>query len=338
MSTSRLADRFRGALLGTFVGDALGMPVEGWPRQAIRERFGHRGREVREMMDARLGLGTYTDDTQMTLALAEALLDAPPGEIDLDRVAHRFAEAYGAERGYGGNTRRILSGIRSALRNGQPWRGAVERHRLPGGSWANGAAMRVAPVALAFYPRQGTTAHAAEAQAEVTGHTHPVGRSGARLQALAVLGAVRRGALDRPLDPADFLEEIGGVLPDDYRQALGWIAENLEADSEDAARALGVSGRASESVAAALWAFLSRRDDPEEAVVRAVSLGGDADTIGAMAGALAGAYHGASALPERWVAVLEDGDRGRSYAEALADRLHARAAGQATGQPRPPGP
>jgi poly(ADP-ribose) glycohydrolase ARH3 len=326
MSLSRLGDRFRGALLGTFVGDALGMAVEGWPRQAIRERFGHRGREVREMMDARLGLGTYTDDTQMTLALAEALLDSPPGELDLDRVAHRFAEAFGAERGYGGNTRRVLSGIRAALAGGGDWREVVERHRLPGGSWANGAAMRVAPVALAFYPRPGAAARAAEAQAEVTGHSHPVGRSGARLQALGVLGALRRGAEGRSLDPDGFLEEVGGVLPGEYRQALEWIAGNLGASGEAAARALGVSGRASESVPAALWAFLSRLDDPEEAVVRAVGLGGDADTIGAMTGALAGAFHGASALPERWVAVLEEGERGRSYAESLADRLHRRTA------------
>lgn len=326
MSTSRLADRFRGALLGTFVGDALGMPVEGWPRQAIRERFGHLGREVREMMDARLGLGTYTDDTQMTLALAEALLDSPRGEIDLDHVARRFAESYRAERGYGGNTRRVLSGIRAALGKGEPWRDVVERHRPPGGSWANGAAMRVAPVALAFYPQQGATARAAEAQAEVTGHSHPIGRSGARLQALAVLGALRRGAQDRPIEPAEFLEEVGGVLPEEYRQALEWIGENLDAGSEAAARALGVSGRASESVPAALWAFLSRHQDPEEVIVRAVSLGGDADTLGAMAGALAGAYHGASTLPERWVGVLEDGEHGRSYAEDLADRLHRRVA------------
>jgi len=325
MSLSRLGDRFRGALLGTFVGDALGMPVEGWPRQAIRERFGHRGREVREMMDARLGMGTYTDDTQMTLALAEALLDSPPGELDLDRVAHRFAEAFRAERGYGGNTRRVLSGIRTALRDGGDWRQVVEQHRPPGGSWANGAAMRVAPVALAFYPHLGAVARAAEAQAEVTGHTHPVGRSGARLQALAVLTALRHGAEENAIDPDAFLEEVGGVLPGEHRQALDWIAANLEASGEAAARALGVSARASESVPAALWAFLSRRDDPEEAIVRAVGLGGDADTIGAMTGALAGALHGAEALPERWVAVLEDGERGRSYAEELADRLLRRA-------------
>lgn len=325
MAPGGLADRFRGALLGTFAGDALGMPVEGWPRQAIRERFGHRGREVREMMDARLGLGTYTDDTEMTLALAEALLASPPGELHLDRVAERFAEAFRPERGYGANTRRILSGIRAALRDGRPWRDVVEGLLLPGGSWANGAAMRVAPVALAFYPSAGDVARAAEAQAEVTGHSHPVGRSGARLQALAVLGALRRGAEGRELDPEELLEEVGDVLPEVFSRALDWIARHLEASPDDAARTLGVGARASDSVPAALWAFLSRRDDPEEAVVRAVTLGGDADTIGAMAGALAGAYHGASALPERWLGVLEDGERGRSYAEELADRLHRRA-------------
>lgn len=77
-----LGDRSRGALLGTLVGDALGMPLEGAPP-------GVRGR-VEEMLEARAGRGTGTDDTQLTVALAEALLEAePPCPPDLDRIAER---------------------------------------------------------------------------------------------------------------------------------------------------------------------------------------------------------------------------------------------------------
>ena len=82
-----LRDRFQGALLGTMIGDALGMPMEGMSSSMIDETFG----TVTEMLPARLGTGTYTDDTQMIIGLAEALTDKPK-RLDLDRVAARFAE------------------------------------------------------------------------------------------------------------------------------------------------------------------------------------------------------------------------------------------------------
>ncbi len=312
---ARLRDRFRGALLGTFVGDALGMPLEGL--HSIL-RLG----EVREMLEARLGRGTYTDDTQLMIALAEALLDIPAGgELELERVAARFAESFDPARGYGANTRRILA----AFRRGEPWRGVVQAHLLPGGSYANGAAMRVAPMALAYYPDPAAVAAAAEAQAEVTGHTHPMGRFGARLVALAVLRALRRGVERRPFDFAGFVAELRAPAPAEFAAALDWIVDNPDSAPRHAARRLGTGLRASRSVPAALWAFASSVTDPEEAIVRAVNLGGDADTIGAITGAVTGAYHGADALPASWLSALENGDRGRDYVCHLADRLWQRA-------------
>lgn len=266
-STSR--DRFRGALLGTFVGDALGMPLEGGRRAGVY---------VREMLPARLGRGTYTDDTQLMIALAEALLDTP-GRLDLDRVARRFGEAFDFHRGYGGHAARILA----MIQGGAGWRDAVKTHPLPGGSFGNGAAMRVAPVALAFHGDAEAVAEAAERQGEVTGHSHPFGTFGARTVALAVHRAIQRGVAGRPFDASGFLEE------------------------------------ASRSVPYALWCFLSSQDDPEEAVARAVNSGGDTDTMGAMAGAIAGAFHGESGWPDRWLSALENGEKGRDYVVGLAD-------------------
>jgi poly(ADP-ribose) glycohydrolase ARH3 len=291
------------------------MPLEG------RWDLLSRGAAVREMLDSRLGKGTYTDDTQLMIALAEALLARPMGgEIDLNEVASRFGASYEPERGYGGNVARILI----ALRRGEPWHDAVEARRLPGGSWANGAAMRVAPVALAFYPDRGAAAHMAVAQAEVTGHSHPIGKFGARFQAVAVHLALEAGSAKVPLGTESFLRDAGSEAPGEYARAFAWIRDNLEADPREAARRLGTTGRASRSVPAAVWAFLSQVEDVEGAVVRAVNLGGDTDTIGAMAGALAGAYHGASAFPSRWVEVLENGPKGRDHVLGLADRLFER--------------
>lgn len=305
-------DQIRGVLLGTMIGDALGMPVEGWSRERIRARHG----ELRDMLPARLGRGTYTDDTRMALDLAEALV-ASGGELDRDRIAEHFGSGFEPARGYGGNTRRVLGAIRS----GVPWRQATDRHAPPGGSWANGASMRVAPVAVAFYPDADRVARAAALQAEVSGHRHPVGRGGAVVQALAVRRALELGAAGRGVDAETFagaLLDRGGKELD---RTLGWIAGHPDASADDVISHVGTGGRASESVPTAIWAFISRSDDPEGVVVQAVNLGGDTDTIGAMAGALAGAYHGAGAFPDRWSDALENGERGRDYALELSDRL-----------------
>jgi len=318
----RLKDRFRGVLLGTLVGDALGMPVEGWSAEAIRSELG----EVREMLPARLGAGTFTDDTQMAAGLALALLDeGHPVGPDVDLIARRFGEGFDPRRGYGGNTRKILTEIRA----GVPWREVLERRRLPGGSFANGAAMRVAPAALAGYPDPALVLRIAEVQARPTGHDHPEARLGARLQAVAVLAALDGGPGDPPPEPEAILRAaIQGweeEIPPGYPAAVEWITRNRRVAPEEAAAALGVGGRALESVPAALWAFLAHPDDPEEAVVTAVGMGGDTDTIGAMAGALVGARCGASALPSRWIEALETGPQGKDGLTELADRLNDRA-------------
>ncbi len=303
---------FRGALLGTMVGDALGMPVEGMPGSVIRARFD----VVTEMLPARLGRGTYTDDTEMMIGLAEALLDTP-GRLDAHRVAARFGENFNPDRGYGGNTIKILG----AIRDGAPWQHATRAHGLPGGSYGNGAAMRVAPVALAFYRDPDAMVRAAAQQAAITGHTHPIGRIGACIQAIAVRWAIKSGEQGAQLDPGSFLKNLKLAGPQEFLDALGWITGNLGASPEEAAARLGTGVEASCSVSAALWSVLSCPQDPEAAIIRAVGLGGDADTIGAMAGAVVCAYHGADALPPRWTQALEESEKGKGYVVELADRL-----------------
>ena len=299
------------------IGDSLGMPLEGKRGNSLAA-MGY----VRDMIDAprRRGIrraGTYTDDTQMAIGLAEALLDTP-GMVDLDRLAARFAENLDTSRGYGGTARKILKAVKA----GVPWREAVAANPLPGGgSFKNGAAMRVAPVALAFYSDLKLVAAAAEQQAEVTGHMHPMALFGARLQALAVLRGIERGAAGAPFDGESFISGLLPGAPDEFEKRLVWIMKHTVANPDEAAERIGTSSHAWTSVPMALWGFLSCQEDPEEAIIGVVNLGGDADTIGAMTGAIAGAYHGADAFPERWVETLENGEKGRDYLLGLADRL-----------------
>lgn len=307
-----IQDRFRGALLGTFTGDALGMPLEG--AGVVHYAQG----EVREMIDARRGRGTYTDDTQLMIALAEGFLDAP-GQVDVDAIAARFADAYDPTRGYGGNAHRLLA----TMQSGVPWRDAVARHLLPGGSYANGAAMRVAPAALAFFGDEEEVADAAIRQCAVTGHGHPAGSFGAELLARGVHRAIVRGARGEAFDAVEFCAAHRPRAIGEFRYALEWIPENLNAELYLAAEVLGTGVRAGESVSMSLWCFAAKENDPEEAIVRSVNVGGDTDTLGAMTGALVGAFHGMDRLPRQWVYLLENGHKGRDYVVELADRLFA---------------
>ncbi|GAB4244381.1 MAG: ADP-ribosylglycohydrolase family protein [Thermoleophilia bacterium] len=323
-----IRERFRGALLGTFVGDALGMPFEGMLPAAIAHRHG----VVRELLPARLGRGTYTDDTEMTIAVAESLV-ARQG-FDGRDMAERFLATADRRRGYGRGT---LEALRR-LAEGVPWQEAGTG-TFAGGSFGNAAATRVAPVGLLYHSDLSMVAAAARASAQIT-HAHPLGKAGAAIQAAAVALALCAG-LERPADLNTELV-LGAIeallLPNEalFRESLEKVAmmlarcpalpedasAHLHAEqAEQVAAVLGNDSRAFHSVPAALYTFLAYRHSFAEAVTAAVALGGDTDTIAAMTGALAGAYHGAEAIPLRWWDGLERGPRGRDYVAGLADDL-----------------
>ncbi|MFO8058147.1 MAG: ADP-ribosylglycohydrolase family protein [bacterium] len=306
-----LKDHFRGALLGNMAGDVLGAPLEGMSLLYSKKKG-----QVRDIIPSFRGKGRYTDDTQLMIGLAEALCETP-GKLDLDRVAFHFGENYEPDRGYGGNTHGILA----MIQKGRPWRQVVDDYSLPGGSFGNGSAMRVSPIALAFYSRPAKVVEAADEQSRVTAHDHSISITGTRLQALSVHRGLVKGTAGEDFGGLSFIQEFLDQGSTDYDKPLSWIRDNLDAEPETAARALGTGVAAIDSVPAALWAFLST-DSAEEAIVRAVNLGGDTDTIGAMAGAVAGAYYGAESLPDRWLDNMENGPKGRDYVIKLADTLH----------------
>ena len=299
MTDDRRLDRARGALLGTFVGDALGMPFEGAPPSEVPEQL--------ETLDARLGRGTYTDDTQMAIALAESLLQC--GGVDEQHIGRAFLAAYDPQRGYGSGTRAVLSliaqGVAAVDAAGRVFDGR--------GSLGNGAAMRVAPIAVRYSPDRQALLGAARRSARVT-HAHPVGVDAAVVQAAAVAAALR-GA--DPLEAARAAATTA-QLREQLAHAAALVA--VRPAPGEVATALGNSSTAHESVPTAIYAAAAHARF-EDALGFAVRCGGDADTIGAMAGAIAGARDGATAIPTRWRDTLEDGPKGRSHVERLAELL-----------------
>jgi poly(ADP-ribose) glycohydrolase ARH3 len=294
-------DRARGALLGTFVGDALGMPFEGAAPAAIPERL--------TMVDARLGRGTYTDDTEMAIALAESVLEH--GGIDASSLGRAFVDAHDPRRGYGAGTTRVLRLVRSGL----------HPHDAAGslfggeGSQGNGAAMRIAPVAVRYADDGAALAEAARESALVT-HAHALAIDAAVVQAAAIAAALRG---EPPLDAA-----LAAATTAELERRLTRAARLLDGELQPAelAAALGNQPTGHQSVPAALYAAAAH-ESVEAAITFAVRCGGDTDTLGAMAGAVAAAGTGAGAIPTHWLEALEDGPKGRAHVEGLADRLAA---------------
>jgi poly(ADP-ribose) glycohydrolase ARH3 len=301
-----LIDRFKGSALGTFVGDAMGREVEGWSREQIRARYG---------ILSRIGQGIYSDDTEMMIGIMEALQEDPRFAPAV--AAQRFLANFHPLRSYGAR----IYGIMERLRQGDPW------DQVGTDSWGNGGAMRIAPIGFFFYDDGELLREKALFCTRIT-HRHRQALAGALAQALAVGMATDKGIEGEGFDRLVFLEVIAqGVEGVDSLMAaeLMRIRElatrgNLESRIDWIARTFSRDVSAIGAVPAALASFLIS-DDFEETVVTAVNCGGDTDTIGAMAGAIAGAYYGYSSIPAAWCEPLENGTKGRDYVAALAEAL-----------------
>lgn len=309
LDDATVRDRARGCLLAGAVGDAMGAVFEGEPEVGSADYAAVRNQP---------GGLRFTDDTVMTLVLAEHLafqIEERQADLEEDELLAAFAWAWRQEpwRGYGSGAQQVL---RAAL-FGQPWRKTAGDLFDGAGSFGNGGAMRVAPVAL-LGRSLSEVLQWARRSARLT-HAHPLGQAGAALQAAAVSLAV---SSDRaaPLDPSLFLTALNACHQHPaFTVRLLRIRYLLDDERpESVVRALGHGVAAVESVPAAILAFLRSPDDPAEVIDYAIGLGGDTDTIAAMAGAMAGSRCGATALPAEWLPRIEHGHRIAQVADALA--------------------
>lgn len=300
-----LQQRFTGCLLGLAIGDALGGKFEAQSAEAIRARFSCIERIIGYPQEEIW----YTDDTQMAIGVAEALV--AKGEIVEEELCRAFVENYVPSRGYGRGARMVLE----AMEAGCDHRSVAERY-FPGGSFGNGAAMRVAPVGLLFRDDRSRLWEQARLSALPT-HVHPLGVEGAQLLALAVALATRQDPFDRA---AFFGQLVSASVSAEYR---GKLIEGARAETPDDLIALGNRIEALHSVPTAIASFALTPESYEETIGNVIFLGGDTDTLAAMAGALSGAYLGANRLPSPLVALLEKSPKGGAYLQALSEKLLA---------------
>lgn len=281
-------DRAVGALVGLAIGDALGAPVEFSRRDTFEPVTG-----MRPGGYFQLPAGAWTDDTAMALCLAQSLIEHP--QLNLKDLLDRFCmwagegtnTSTGVCVGIGQNTLRVLGNYHRT--------GTLLAPETRQKSDGNGAIMRLAPVAVRHWHRPEEAQRIAELQSRAT---HYSALSASACEALALmLCALIRGAdwacASRPSAPDHWPDEIRAISE-----------ENWQARSRDS---ISATGYVVHTLEAALWA-VDNTDSFEAALLGAVNLGDDADSVGAVTGQLAGARYGMSAIPDRWLEVLVKAD------------------------------
>lgn len=272
--------------------------------------------------------GEFTDDTQMAIALAESLL-ACDG-IDADDVWRRF-RAWARTANDVGNLTRSALGHESWPGSAASAASAASADRASGGlSAANGALMRVTGLAVAYaFDDPAVLTQAARAQAALT-HLDPAAGWGAALGAHLVRVGIEGG------DPLEALPALLAEVPDDVRKGFTEVFDSewdpLGASAISSGTVWGCLGRA-------VWA-LRRADSFDEALVAAIDLGGDTDTVAAVTGAIAGAVHSIQGIACRWTTYLNghlDGPDGTAtYDNDALQTLARRLMGKAVARPTAP--
>ncbi len=298
------SDRARGVLLGLACGDALGRPVEFESASTITAEYG----ELAEMIGYgtwNQPAGTITDDTEQSLCIARSLVEHQG--FDPADIADRFVAWYESDPfDIGRMTLRALS----RLEKGGTWDEAGQRvwENSPEGQNAgNGSVMRCPPLAIPYVSDWARLVEVSRQSSQIT-HADPRCTYGSAVLNLTVAGLLSDA--NTPLQ--DALKYVAAEAPAELVTALEPIADGASPGT------LETSGYVVHSLQTALHDGLCA-GTAEEAIVTAVNRGGDTDTIGAIAGAVAGARFGASQLPGRWLDAIDETDEIESLAEALVE-------------------
>jgi ADP-ribosyl-[dinitrogen reductase] hydrolase len=295
-----LRDRYAGTMLGLACGDALGGPLEFLKRNEIAARFPAGVTEFIGGGWLNLDPGEVTDDTQQALILAESLTDRG---LDLERLAAGLIAWFRGNPKDVGNTTRIsleaMAAGTAPLDAGAVALAARGERR----SAANGAVMRCAPVALRFRREPDRLVRASLDSARVT-HAEDRASWGTVAVNQAIVHLLAGGAIaDAPI------VAVVGIPNREVRETVLEAAGRRRDD-------VRAGGFVLETIGASFWSLLNA-GSAREAIEMAVALGDDADSTGAVTGALAGAAYGSAALPTRWVETVQFRDRLESEAVRL---------------------
>lgn len=300
-------DKFKGALIGLAAGDALGVPLEFQPPGSFEPVSHMQGGGV-----FGLNPGEWTDDTSMALCLAHSLtakkgFDAKDqAESYLRWYKEGFLSCKGVCFDIGVTTRQALMEFE---KTGNPFSGPDHPH-----SAGNGSIMRLAPVPMLYYRCPET---AIEKSGESSKITH---RTREAVDGCRLMGGIIAGALSG-IDKETLLSSMYcPVNVKDYWNKNP-LCDSITQIAEGSYKwknppEIKGSGYVVKSLEAALWAFYNTNTF-EDGCLKAVNLGDDADTTGAVYGQIAGAYYGLNNIPKKWTQKIAQIELIEKYAEEL---------------------
>lgn len=302
-----------GALFGAAFGDALGRPTEFiYSARMIEQRFGRWGPTIGN------DCWQVTDDTMMTIAVADAVIKTNGGIDMVHNLTQAFIEWSKLPQDGRAPGRTCMAACRK-LRNGEDWMASGD----PLGKGC-GANMRVTPIAVANLVESWEVSEWARTQAVLT-HAHPTALAAADLTTWAIRYLALGGAFGSIVSMlrdtiADYrkVDRVPGVRSDYLPMRLGWdecddalaaveLAVEVDDRRGDPCRITGAGWIAEEALATALHCALLYPEDPVKAIRRAAVTSGDSDSIASITGALMGAAYGQSAWPAKWHEVIEFG-------------------------------
>lgn len=306
-----------GCILGTAVGDAMGLACEGLSRSRQARMY-----PALDGYRFFFGKGLCSDDTEHTCMTAQALIRT--AALDDDEAGDRFAKSLawrlqfwllGLPAGIGMATGRALIKL---------WLGVPARYAGVR-SAGNGPAMRSGLIGVCHGNNPVRLKRLVRASTRIT-HRDRDAEDGAFAIALAAHLSAR---LERPVDARTYADDLerhlgtGGDILADVRMVQASVdsGEGCEAFAERLGCANGISGYIRHSVPAVLHVWLSHPDDFAKAIMRLIRLGGDSDTTAAMLGAIIGARVGRQGIPARWLQDLWEWPRSVSWMERLGVRL-----------------
>ena len=311
----RNKDKILGALYGQAIGDAMGMPTELWPIQKIQAKF---GKNITTFLDGtedndiaiNFKAGEYTDDTNQAFAILDALIETdwqPNTKVLVKRIM-QWADRVGAWTNniLGPSSKAALTLVKEGKDPSEVTKSAL----------TNGCGMRISPIGTLYTPEQ--LDDLIQMVYEVTKITHSsdVAISGATMIAGAVTAAVADYSWDEIIEYSEKANNAGFKLGaptwaahNKERLEIGLsLAKKYEGNDEAFSRAIydtvGTGTMISESIPAAV-AIAYYAKDVKKCAIICTNLGGDTDTIGAMATAICGAKNGASAIPEEWKKLID---------------------------------
>lgn len=308
-----LSSKFRGCIIGGAIGDALGFVTENLSRERIRKQY-----KLVTEYKVRPGYGYFTDDTQLTILLAECLLE------DGDFQAQKFREKLA-------RWRMVFPRLSGRATKDAALRCLLGMKETGGNFPGSSPAMRAAPLGLYFHSDEQNLFEKTVESSKVT-HTH----RGAIAAAIAVVFSVSYliNSVSLVLDVEHFLTKIASQVAqvdEDLAKEIQSLLSMTGWNDDQVISALHINSSAKgmpirDIILSSIFAFVRTPNNFSESVLFCVNAGWDTDTMAAICGNLSGAFNGIEAIPEAWLKTLENDYKGRDYLMRLADCLEKHSA------------